>query len=241
MGMKFSIVRQTSFTSFRKSRIVSSMSSRSSWNSFCRSWISCCVCLCLCQSFSSLEVIFWTLSCEESYFSSKFSLSCSAFSSSSFILCSSRFLSSPSICTLLSSCSCCMAFSMTCVPTSIFSSMALSFCTIWACAASSSSCWRLLSSSSSRSFCFSSTAMFSCEMMAAFSAAIAASCCARSSSRLSWMAAMSASVIPVLTTFCFSTTFSTIFSFSTISFCTMTSCSCGSCGCFGCLGCFGLA
>mmetsp|Transcript_6056 Transcript_6056/g.8641 ORF Transcript_6056/g.8641 Transcript_6056/m.8641 type:complete len:231 (-) Transcript_6056:868-1560(-) len=97
MGMKLSIVRHTILTSFRRSRIVSSMSSLSVWNSCCRSSISCCVPLCLFQSFSNFMVSLDTCSSVDAYFSSKFSFSSAAASNSSCIRFSSRLRSSTSI------------------------------------------------------------------------------------------------------------------------------------------------
>mmetsp|Transcript_95813 Transcript_95813/g.254448 ORF Transcript_95813/g.254448 Transcript_95813/m.254448 type:complete len:208 (-) Transcript_95813:977-1600(-) len=155
--------------------------------------------------------------------------------------CSARRFSSMSIWAFLSSDSCCIAFSMTCVPTSILSSMAFSFWTICSCAFSSSSLRDLRSCSSSRSFCLSSSASLWSSSILRFSSAIACSICKRSSSRFAWIAAMSSSVTPVLTIF--STVFSTsmTFSTSTTSFSTMTCCSCGSWGAAGCFGCLTLA
>mmetsp|Transcript_68132 Transcript_68132/g.163502 ORF Transcript_68132/g.163502 Transcript_68132/m.163502 type:complete len:319 (+) Transcript_68132:596-1552(+) len=225
MGTKLSMVRHTSFNSCRKSRMVSSMSSRSCWNSFCRSWISCWVCLCLCQSFSSLAVIFWTWSAAEEYLSSRVSFSSICCSSSSFIRCSCRRLSSTSISARFSSCSCCMAFSITWLPTNIFSCMAFNLESITCCCWASSSLRLLRSDRSSSNFFFSSSATFCCCSMSLLSSATCASISALSASTLLLMRAISSSLTPLFTTFSTRTSFSTTVSTSTISFSSMTSCS----------------
>mmetsp|Transcript_53311 Transcript_53311/g.161905 ORF Transcript_53311/g.161905 Transcript_53311/m.161905 type:complete len:279 (-) Transcript_53311:1051-1887(-) len=223
--MKLSMVRHTILTSFLSSRMFSSMSSRSVWNSCCNSSISDCVCLCLFHNFSSFAVIFSTCSSVEAYVCSRVIFSDICCSSSSFIRCSSRLRSSTSICALLSSFSCCMAFSMTWLPTSIFSSIIFSCCIIcaWASCSSSFFLWRSSSSSSNRARSSSATSFMA--SIWACSSRQRCSSARRSASTLASMAARSWSVISPCTTRSMTTSFSTTRSTSTTCVSTMTSCS----------------
>mmetsp|Transcript_3721 Transcript_3721/g.13721 ORF Transcript_3721/g.13721 Transcript_3721/m.13721 type:complete len:275 (-) Transcript_3721:1072-1896(-) len=202
------MMRFLSFSSRCISRMVSSMSSRSAWNSLCRSPISCLAACSLFQHFLSLRVLASTSSAMLAYCSSIM-----MFASSSSCLCSSSmrrassFSRSSFACAARSSASCRCALLRTSPPISSFSCICFSF---WlsaifsrAIASRSICCAR----SSSASFFFSSSVT-----------ALAASSCDRSSSarfcRLSRSAAALSSSSFIFSSLSpsFTTTFSTIFS-----------------------------
>mmetsp|Transcript_46801 Transcript_46801/g.142061 ORF Transcript_46801/g.142061 Transcript_46801/m.142061 type:complete len:271 (+) Transcript_46801:617-1429(+) len=206
------MIKVFNFKVCRKSRIMDSMSSLSLWLKCWTSTISCCAFWYLSHNFCSLAVNFCTCSScvahfvSSSMFSCRWSSSC-LFSSASFSCCFlNRFFS------FLSSCSCSMAFSMTCLPTTIFSSIFTSLLCI--------SCFRTASAFSSRFWAsISAMSLLFSEPTSSVRAMISALRSSASRLRLSFCSrssassrAFSSSLAPPFIITSFSTTFSTIFS-----------------------------
>mmetsp|Transcript_21345 Transcript_21345/g.65132 ORF Transcript_21345/g.65132 Transcript_21345/m.65132 type:complete len:269 (-) Transcript_21345:1134-1940(-) len=200
-GTKFPMMRSLSRTCFVRSRMVSSMSSRSRWNSCSRSRISDVAAWYLAHSFLSLRVLTSTSSWSEPNCSSSCIAASSLDASSRASSRSCSLRSSSSSWARRSAASCCRALSMILPPWMSFSSILASrFCMFDFCASTSS---RIFSSVASRSSSArrSASVLLCWFSISRMSSAARLRSCSFSRSALRRISATSSSVMPTLTIF----------------------------------------